>query len=149
MRFAAALVLALALPVQAEVYKWVDEKGRTHYSNTPPQSVADKAKPVEGRISVMGLDPAVRAAAERRFAALSEREVRDLQQQGPRYAALATAPGPSLGITPYEPYYSVYSDYYPAYGGYYAPAFRSRGARFMHHSRSHGLPEHRHSHRSR
>jgi len=137
----AALILALALPVQAEVYKWVDDQGRTHYSNTPPESVAARAKPVEGRISVMGMDPAVRAAAERRFAALSERDERELHQLGPRFVALATAPGPSLSISPsYSSTY--YSDYYPAYGGYYAPAFRSRAPRVMHHARSH-----RNSHR--
>ena len=32
-----ALVLALALPVaSAQVYKWVDEKGRVHYGEKPP-----------------------------------------------------------------------------------------------------------------
>lgn len=30
------LGLFLVLPVQAEVYKWTDEHGRVHYSDTPP-----------------------------------------------------------------------------------------------------------------
>ena len=32
-----ALVLALAMPVaSAQIYKWVDEKGRVHYGEKPP-----------------------------------------------------------------------------------------------------------------
>ena len=31
-----ALACLAALAAQAQVYKWVDEKGRTHYSETPP-----------------------------------------------------------------------------------------------------------------
>ena len=144
MRLAVALILAFALPAQAQVYKWVDEQGRTHYSNTPPESVAARARPVEGRISVMGMDPAVRAAAERRFAAMSERDERDLHGLGPKYVALATAPGPQLNISPTS-YYShsdgYYPGYYPAYG--YGGGF-GRGARVVHHARHHS---HRPSHR--
>jgi hypothetical protein len=31
-----AMCLFLVLPVQAEVYKWIDEQGRVHYSDRPP-----------------------------------------------------------------------------------------------------------------
>lgn len=31
-----AICLFLAMPVQAEVYKWTDEQGRVHFSDTPP-----------------------------------------------------------------------------------------------------------------
>lgn len=31
-----ALLLLSALPVQAEIYKWVDEKGQVNYTQTPP-----------------------------------------------------------------------------------------------------------------
>lgn len=34
-----AATLALALPAAAQVYKWVDEKGRTHYGEKPPEGV--------------------------------------------------------------------------------------------------------------
>jgi Domain of unknown function (DUF4124) len=34
-----AIVLAFALPATAQVYKWVDEKGRTHYGEKPPEGV--------------------------------------------------------------------------------------------------------------
>jgi hypothetical protein len=35
----ALLTLALALGAQAQVYKWVDEKGQTQYGNVPPTNV--------------------------------------------------------------------------------------------------------------
>jgi len=35
-RILLASLLALALPAAAATYKWVDEKGVTHYSETPP-----------------------------------------------------------------------------------------------------------------
>ena len=31
-----AICIFLALPVQAEVYKWTDEQGRVHFSDKPP-----------------------------------------------------------------------------------------------------------------
>jgi hypothetical protein len=140
LRFAVLLLALATLPAQAQVYKWVDEKGRTHYSNTPPDSVADRMKPVEGRMSVMGMDPAVRAAAEQRFAAMSERDERELHGLGPKYVALATSPGQQQSISPTS-YYSHSEGYSPGYGygyGYaYAPGRFARGARVVHH-RSHG-----------
>lgn len=33
------LLLALATPALAEVYKWTDEQGKVHYSNVPPPTV--------------------------------------------------------------------------------------------------------------
>ncbi len=35
-RLLPAMLLALALPAAADMYKWVDDKGVTHYSETPP-----------------------------------------------------------------------------------------------------------------
>lgn len=117
-RLIPALILALAaLPAQAEVYKWVDAKGQVNYSNAPPPSVAGKAQQVEERISVMGMDPAVRAAAERRFAYREQQEELDWQQRQQRAMYVQTATP-----TPSPSYSSGYSgDYYPAtyYGGYY------------------------------
>jgi hypothetical protein len=34
-----AILAALALPAAAQIYKWVDEKGRTHYGEKPPEGV--------------------------------------------------------------------------------------------------------------
>jgi hypothetical protein len=133
----AALILALAVfPAQAEVYKWVDEKGRTHYSNAPPDSVADRLKPVEGRISVMGMDPAVRASAERRFAQMSERDARELEGLGPKVMALATVAGQQQSLSP-TTHYSYADGYYPGYYPYYGGAVVGRGARVSHHRHSH------------
>ncbi|MFP4079674.1 MAG: DUF4124 domain-containing protein [Ectothiorhodospira sp.] len=39
------LLLALALPAQAEIYHWTDAQGRTVYGDTPPEGV--KASPVQ------------------------------------------------------------------------------------------------------
>lgn len=33
-----ALLLFLALPVQAQVYSWVDENGQKHFGNQPPDT---------------------------------------------------------------------------------------------------------------
>lgn len=47
---AALLVLACAAAapsLRAEVYKWVDDKGVTHYSESPPDDRKDKAKKVD------------------------------------------------------------------------------------------------------
>jgi hypothetical protein len=38
---------AASLPLQAQVYKWVDEKGVTHYSESPPDDKKDKVKKVD------------------------------------------------------------------------------------------------------
>jgi hypothetical protein len=57
--FAAALTVAL--PLHAETYKWVDEKGVTNYSSTPPAGAA-KAKVVEERVSVIPADPSLQTA---------------------------------------------------------------------------------------
>ena len=46
-RCSAVLLLALATPVAAQVYKWVDSKGTTHYSEKAP--AGEKSKPVELR----------------------------------------------------------------------------------------------------
>jgi hypothetical protein len=42
------LLLSMALPAQAEVYKWVDEQGRTHYSSD--KADAERAKGSEVKI---------------------------------------------------------------------------------------------------
>ena len=40
---------ALLVPANAQVYKWVDEKGKTHYGERPPQGKS--AKEVEQRLA--------------------------------------------------------------------------------------------------
>jgi hypothetical protein len=91
----AALLFAAAVPARAEVYKLVDENGKVTYSNVRPPGAAGKAEAVEEKISVMGMDPAVRAAAERRFAAQAE----ELEWQRRQQAMLlqqVSQPAPAL-----------------------------------------------------
>jgi len=116
-----ALLIATALPAQAETYyKWVDERGQVNYSNTPPPRAAGKTQAVEDRISVMGLDPGVRAAAERRFAAQEYAEEQDWQLRQQAMAAEQYYYSQSTSI-PYDSGYGYDYPYYPYYGAYYYP----------------------------
>src|SRR5712691_12028034 len=49
-------------PAQAQIYKWVDEAGKTHYSDTAPVG-RKKIDTVADRISVYAPDPALLARA--------------------------------------------------------------------------------------
>lgn len=40
-------IAALAAPLRSDVYKWTDEKGAVHYSNTPPQKPGTKARKLD------------------------------------------------------------------------------------------------------
>lgn len=118
-RLAILLLLAAALPAAAETYKWVDEKGRVHYSNAPPPESAKNGQVVEERISVMGMDPAVRASAERRFAEQARAEEADwLRRQQALAAQQAYAPPAPSGYT--DSYAYGYPYYY---GAAYVPAY--------------------------
>jgi len=117
----AAIALASAAPAaQADTYKWVDEKGQVNYSNVPPPAVAGKAQPIEDRISVMGMDPAVRAWAERRFAAQAYADEMDWQRRQQAAAAMQYGqPAGGYGHG-FDDYYSSYPygygyGYYPGY----------------------------------
>jgi hypothetical protein len=54
------LLWALVVPAAAQVYKWVDESGTTHYGERPPQDM--KAKAVEQHMADPG--PAAGKAAQ-------------------------------------------------------------------------------------
>jgi hypothetical protein len=79
------LALALAAPLaSAETYKWVDEKGVTNYSNNPPPTAAQAAKPaqkVEDRISTYEQDPALKGQQPSRSAYQEAADVEWLQRQ--------------------------------------------------------------------
>lgn len=65
---ALAIAAALAVPVQAAMYKWVDAQGRVQYSDTPPPPNARKAeehKIVPNTIQTTGAPFAVQEAAKR------------------------------------------------------------------------------------
>ena len=80
MRFA-LLVLALTAtaPLHAQIYKWVDAKGVTHYSDKPPADRQAKPQIVEERLSIIPSDPALSAATSA------------MRAQGARQAELAQA----------------------------------------------------------
>lgn len=42
-----AILLALSLPVQAQVYKWTDADGRVHYGGTPPPTDAQSPQTLD------------------------------------------------------------------------------------------------------
>lgn len=52
-RVSAALILTLTLnhTVSAEIYKWTDAQGNTHYSQTPPQGQENKAADVKNIVT--------------------------------------------------------------------------------------------------
>ena len=115
LRPAAALLLALAaLSAQAQTYKWVDAKGQVNYSNAPPPQVAGKATQIEDRVSVMGMDPAVRAWAERRFADQARADEADWQRRQQAMAQQAYYTQPMGGYN--DSYYDRYGYAYPWYG---------------------------------
>lgn len=53
------LLWALVVPAAAQVYKWVDEKGTTHYGERPPQGTRGKA--VEQHLANPGPTPGTAA----------------------------------------------------------------------------------------
>ena len=77
----ALLVVALTVtaPVHGQIYKWVDAKGVTHYSDKPPAGQQAKTQIVEERLSVIPSDPALLAATSA------------MRAQGARQAELAQA----------------------------------------------------------
>jgi hypothetical protein len=56
------LLAAAGAPAHAQIYKWVDEGGKTHYSDQAPAG-GKKVDTVADRISVYAPDPALRARA--------------------------------------------------------------------------------------
>ncbi len=90
LRAAAALPLVFgllaAVPVYAQVYKWVDERGVTNYASEPPQDAKGKSKAriVEDTLSVYtppkAVTQAIEDAREQRKSPLAEK-VDDLERQ--------------------------------------------------------------------
>ncbi|HUK05220.1 MAG TPA: DUF4124 domain-containing protein [Burkholderiales bacterium] len=123
---AALLCLAAAMPAAADTYKWVDARGVVNYSNAPPPESAKSGQVVGDRISVMGMDPSVRAWAERRFAQQAYYDELDWQRrQRGMIASYYTQPPPSGSM---YGGYGPYSSSYPySYGGLtYYPTFVGR-----------------------
>jgi len=97
-----AILLCAALPAGADTYKWVDEKGVTNYSSTPPPGAA-KAQVIEERVSVVPTDPALGPAiAEMRVQAARRAEFVELAWLQ-RQRLMADQPsGAQAGDCPYR-----------------------------------------------
>jgi len=127
---ACAIMLCTALPLHAETYKWVDDKGVTNYSSSPPATKKGASVAViEDRISIVPTDPNFEKSAE----ALRKREARRSEQTDADYARRQALP-PTKPVTydiydecPYGADCSGYG-YYPGYGYYagYRPVRRPR-----------------------
>lgn len=48
----AFLMLCLTFTASAEIYKWTDANGKTHYSQTPPEDTSTKAKDIGDEIDM-------------------------------------------------------------------------------------------------
>ena len=115
-----ALALALAAafsvaPVAAQMYKWVDERGVTTYSDKKPDDPksSDKVKTVNGNLSVYSPDESLLQAVEIARVRASQPPAPDPYRAPPVYA-VPMNPQPAIEYDP-----CVYGDcgyYYPVAG---------------------------------
>lgn len=97
MRFFIVLLLVLAAPAHAQVYRWVDARGTVHYSNTaPPPSVNARTVNIDARPGPPAADTTechtVRCQGERMEARQARREVLDTQLAAERVALASPEP---------------------------------------------------------
>jgi len=127
-----ALLALASAPLGAETYKWVDAKGVTNYSSTPPAGAA-QAKVIEERVSVVASDPSLAPAiADMRAQAMRRAEYVEIEWlQRQRLMAEQERAMPAE-YCPYradcDGWYAAYG--YPYYGAYY-PGRGIRGIRGM------------------
>ncbi|WP_293775991.1 DUF4124 domain-containing protein [uncultured Oxalicibacterium sp.] len=81
--------LANGLVVAADIYRWVDESGRTHVSDVVPQAYKGKAERIDTGPSQ--ISPEDRQAAQRRV----EQERRLLEQREREAASMSERPSPA------------------------------------------------------
>ena len=129
-------LISLVMPATAwgDIYKWTDEKGRTHYS--------DAAPPTSGKVKNVELVQKEIKRTPTEQALLARIESLERQQQARQYAPQAPAPAPPMPYGGYYPptpppppppsYYDsgydsgYYSSYYPSYyPSYYYPVARA------------------------
>jgi len=86
-------MVAVALPVGAQTYKWIDERGQVSYSNTPPPDTAQKkVEVVAERMSVYSPDDELNRAMspearrEAKAAALARQYEADRNARRPQVA---------------------------------------------------------------
>lgn len=120
-------VVFAGTPAWAQVYKWVDDRGVTHYSDQAPpkQEPVKKLDIVADRLSVYTSDPSLTRPSERSGSdrALSERVDRlerqlEAEHQAQRYAAAAESQAYLTAV--YEQCLADRRVDCDGYGGYYA-----------------------------
>ena len=91
-RILAVVLLLVARPLCAETYKWVDEKGVTNYSSSPPANarLAKKVQLVEERLSIYTPDPALSRAIQVRPQMSAPMPYGPVGSYAPRQYAAAT-----------------------------------------------------------
>jgi hypothetical protein len=110
-------LVAIALPVRAEMYKWVDENGVTNYSSTPPAAMKKaKATVIEDRVSVIQSDTSWKEAAAMSAARPDYATEEWLQRQ--RLMALKDSYTNVVSPYPDNYYYPGYAYAYPGYAVY-------------------------------
>ncbi|TMH84865.1 MAG: DUF4124 domain-containing protein [Betaproteobacteria bacterium] len=103
----AVVLLLVARPLCAETYKWVDEKGVTNYSSSPPANakLAEKTQVVEERLSVYTPDPGLLRAIQVRPPMSAPMPYSTAVTYAPQHDAAATQPMyddyPYAGYFPY------------------------------------------------
>jgi hypothetical protein len=124
--------IVAAAPACADLYKWVDERGVTNYSNQPPPDAkaATKVTHVEDRVSVYSPDrallQAVEAERQGRMRAIYEDARQDAERTGPRVAMIAAPRLPVAydGCAGAVNCNNVYGGYYWTAPGMFFPANR-------------------------
>ncbi|MEC7816762.1 MAG: DUF4124 domain-containing protein [Pseudomonadota bacterium] len=48
----ALLAVLLSAPAHAEVYRWIDDKGSVHFSDTPPQAIRHRTLDIQAPVTV-------------------------------------------------------------------------------------------------
>lgn len=133
---ACALLGATTPAMSAQLYKWVDERGVTNYSNQAPvdPKAAKNMAPVEGNLSVYSPDPALtRAVAafqqdnNRGLAARVDYLERQLEAErlARQYAA------PVMPVSAPCQSGDCYGNYYPAGGGGFFPIVGNKHNRLV------------------
>ena len=85
-----AMLLAIALPAHAAMYKWVDAQGRVQYSDTPPPAGTknvEERKVIQNTIATAGAPFAVQEAAKRNPVTLWMHDCGDLCNRARDYLA--------------------------------------------------------------
>ena len=126
-----ALALAAPLAAQAEIYRWVDDRGVINYSSVRPEGVKKVTQIAEdnGRVStVHGMSQELLAQQRQlELEARIQRLERELYEQRARDAMAAAQSYPAYPYPAYSPGYAAYPAF-PVYGfGSWRRARSSRG----------------------